>query len=80
MNKEFDIDIEMTASITDTVATNIIVAAIERQTGKQVSDIQVKYDGTKFAGFCISFDSKIKTKQPFKTTKEFILANFDNST
>jgi hypothetical protein len=79
MNKEFDIDIEMTANITETVATNIIVAAIERQTGKQVSNIQVKYDGTKFAGFCVLFDPKIKPKQIFKPTKEFIVNNFNDN-
>lgn len=79
MNKTYDIDIEMTASIGTVTVTNIVVAAVEKQTGRQVQDIRVKYDGDKFAGFDIVFDSKMKAQTNFKPTKEFIVNNFDEN-
>ena len=79
MQTKFDIDIEMTATIGVNTATNIIVAAVERQTGQQISDISVKYDGDKFAGFNLTFDSKIKPKTNFVPTKGFIPMNFDEN-
>lgn len=70
-------DIEMTASINDTVAMNIIVAAVERQTGRQVTDIQVKYDGTRFDGFHVTLNSESAVKKAaFKPSKEFIVETF----
>jgi hypothetical protein len=78
MIRNFDIDIEMTASINPNTATNIIVAAVEKQTGKQVSDIRVKYDGDKFNGYSITFDPKIKT-QNLVPSKEFIVSHFDEN-
>ena len=79
MNKQFDIDIEMTGHISTTVTSNIIVAAVERQTGQQVSDIRVRYDGDRFAGFDIVFDPKLQTHNNFKPSKEFIVNNFDEN-
>jgi len=74
-------DIEMTASITETVALNMIVAAVEKQTGRQVSDIKLKYDGTKFDGFHVTFDavniSADTVKRPFVPSKEFILTHYE---
>ena len=78
MHKTYEIDIEMTASINSRVASNIIVAAVEKQTGRQVSDIKIKYDGDKFDGYTISFDPKLKTQSSFKPSKEFIATNFDD--
>ena len=79
MHKNYDIDIEITASIGTITVTNIVVAAVEKQTGRQVQDIRIKYDGDKFAGFDIVFDSKIKVPTNFKSTKEFIVNNFDEN-
>jgi len=73
-------DIEMTASISETVAMDMIVAAVEKQTGKRVTDIRAKYDGTRFEGFYVVFDPLDKSKiVPFKPSKEFILNNFDDN-
>lgn len=70
----------MTASISETVAMDMIVSSIERQTGRQVTDIRVQYDGTKFQGFRVVFDPNEKSKVvPFKPTKEFIVTNFDEN-
>jgi hypothetical protein len=77
MHKTYDINIEMTASINPKVVSNIIVAAVEKQTGRQVSDITIKYDGDKFDGFNITFDSKIKPKADFHSSNKFIATNFD---
>lgn len=77
MIRNFDIDIEMTASINPNTATNIIVAAVEKQTGRQVSDIRIKYDGDKFNGYSITFDPKLKSPKAFVPSKEFIATNFD---
>lgn len=79
MNKQFDIDIEMTGRISTIVATNIIVAAVERQTGRQVSDIRIRYDGDKFDGFDVTFDPKLRTSHDFKPSKEFVVNNFDEN-
>lgn len=72
-------DIEMTAMISSEVAMNMVVAAVERQTGRQVTDIRVKHDGTKFDGFQLTLDpSTIATpkKHAFKPSKEFIVEHF----
>lgn len=79
MNKQFDIDIEMTATIGSETASRIIVAAVERQTGRQVSDIRVKYDGDKFGGYHITFDPKLKPPIKFTPSKEFVVNNFDDN-
>lgn len=78
MKKTYDIDIEMTASINSTIASNIIVAAVEKQTGRQVSDIKVKYNDDKFDGYTVTFDAKLKPKSDFKPSKQFIATNFDD--
>jgi len=74
-------DIEMTANITETVAMNMIVAAVEKQTGRQVSDIKLKYDGTKFDGFHVTFDAAnmlaSTVKRPFVPSKEFIVTHYE---
>ncbi len=70
-------DIEMTANINSEVAMNMIVAAVERQTGRSVTDIRVKYDGTRFDGFHVIFDATSKSKVvPIKPSKEFIVEHF----
>ena len=80
MNHKFDI--EMTANINSEVAMNMIVASVERQTGRQVIDIQVKYDGTKFDGFQVTLDpatTATPKRHAFKPSKEFIVNNFDEN-
>ena len=81
MTRNFDIDIETTASVNPATVTNIIVATVEKQTGRQVSDIRIKYDGDKFNGYSITFDPKIKSQsqKAFKPSKEFIVTNFDEN-
>ena len=80
MHKTYDIDIEMIGRVSNVVATNIIVAAVEKQTGRQVADIKVRYNGDKFDGFDIIFDPKLKVHHNVvKSTKEFIETHFDEN-
>ena len=70
----------MSANISDSVVRDMVVAAVERQTGKKVTDIRTSYDGTKFNGYQITFDPTDKSKViPFKPSKEFIITNFDEN-
>lgn len=77
---QYKFNIEMSATINDTVAMDMVIATVERQTGKTVSSINPLYDGTRFNGFQIVFDSTAKPKVvPFKPSKEFIATNFDEN-
>ena len=72
-------DIEMTANISDDVVRHMVVAAVEKQTGRQVTDIRTKYDGTKFDGYQVTLDpGTVATpkKHSFKPSKEFIVETF----
>lgn len=78
MKHKFDIDVKMTATIDENLAMNILTEAVEKETGKKVSDIRINYeDGSLFRGFNITFDphSTIK-KQSFKPSNEFIINKF----
>ena len=76
---DYKFDIEMTAIVNDDVVRNMVVAAVERQTGRQVTDIRAKYDGNKFTGYDIVFDPKLKSHHNLRPSKEFILNNFDEN-
>ena len=73
MHHKFNIDIEMTATIDSTV---------EQQTGKTVTGIEPKYNGTSLNGFHVTFDphsALTAKKSAFIPTREFVLMNFDNN-
>jgi hypothetical protein len=75
MPYNFKIDVEMTADIDAEVAKNIIVAAVERETGKQVTEIKVNIEEGELAGFSIQFDPE-SNKPVFKPASEFVPMNF----
>ena len=75
MPYNFKIDVSMTANIDAEVAKSIIVAAVERETGKQVTDIGVNIVEGELAGFAIQFDPE-SNKPVFKPTSEFVPMNF----
>jgi len=75
MPYNFKIDVSMTATINADVAKNIIIAAVEQETGKQVTDIEVNIKNGELAGFHIKFDPEIN-KPVFKPSTEFIPMNF----
>jgi hypothetical protein len=83
MHHKFDIDIEMTATINSTVAMQMIQEVVERQTGKAVTNIEPKYNGTSLDGYHVTFDPHTapSAKKPaaFKPSREFILMNFDEN-
>lgn len=65
----------MTANIDADVVKNILIAAVERETGKQVTDITINIDKDKLIGVQVKFDPE-SNKPVFKPTKEFIPMNF----
>jgi hypothetical protein len=75
MPYNFKIDVEMTANIDAEVVKSIIVAAVERETGKQVTDIEVNIVEGELAGVSIRFDPE-SNKPVFKPTSEFVPMNF----
>ena len=56
MHHKFNIDIEMTATIDNAMAMQIIKEVVEQQTGKTVTGIDPKYNGTSLNGFHVTFD------------------------
>lgn len=75
MPYNFKIDVSMTAKIDAEVAKSIIVAAVERETGKQVTDIEVNIEEGELTGFDIKFDPE-SNKPVFKPASEFVPMNF----
>ena len=75
MPYNFKIDVAMTANIDAKVAKSIIVAAVERETGKQVTDMEVIIDEGQLVGFSIKFDPE-SNKPVFKPASEFVPMNF----
>jgi hypothetical protein len=75
MPYNFKIDVSMTATIDAETVKSIIVAAVERETGKQVTDIRVNIVEGELAGFDIQFDPE-SNKPVFKPTNEFVPMNF----
>lgn len=65
----------MTANIDADVVKDILIAAVERETGKQVTDITINIDKDKLIGVQVKFDPE-SNKPVFKPTKEFIPMNF----
>jgi hypothetical protein len=75
MPYNFKIDVSMTANIDADVVKNILIAAVERETGKQVTDITINIDKDKLIGVQVRFDPE-SNKPVFKPTKEFMPMNF----
>lgn len=75
MPYNFKIDISMTANIDGEVAKQIIIAAVERETGKQVIDIEVQIEEGQLTGYNVRFDPE-SNKPVFKPTNEFVPMNF----
>lgn len=75
MPYNFKIDVSMTANIDAETAKNIIIAAVERETGKQVTDIEVKIEEGELTGYGVRFDPESR-KPVFKPSSEFVPMNF----
>jgi hypothetical protein len=72
----YNFDIAMSATIPEQVVHEMVIKVVEQQTGKKVNKVVVTYDGTKFNGYQIFFDSA----EPIKTTKEFIADRYEPTT
>jgi len=76
MKHDFNIDIEMSSTISNDVAMDMIIEVVERQTGKQVSKITPTYEAGNLNGFHVTFDPNSNTKKSFKPSKEFIVERY----
>ena len=75
----YDFDIAMSATLSEKVVHEMIMKTVEEQTGKKVTKIVVNYDGTKFDGYQVFFDTEPAGSQPnFKANKkEFIATPYE---
>ena len=72
----------MTATIDSTVAMQMIKEVVEKQTGKTITGIEPKYNGTSLGGFHVIFDPHLTPttkKSTFTPSREFVLMNFDEN-
>lgn len=80
MTHKFQIDISMTATISGALAIQMLTDAIEKETGKKVTDVRINYeDGSVFKGFYVTFDPSTpitRHRDKFKPSKEFIVETF----
>lgn len=71
----YNFEIEMTATISDQTAKEMITKEVEQHTGKRVNNIVALADG----GYQVTFDPNSKTKViPLKPTKDFVVNHFNN--
>ena len=71
----YNFDIAMSATLSEKVVHEMVIRAVEAQTGKKVTKVVVNYDGTKFDGYQVFFDTETVKQQPnFKTTKKEFMA------
>jgi hypothetical protein len=75
MPYNFKINVSMTATIDAETAKKIIIAAVERETGKQVTDIEVEIEEGELTGYSVKFDPESR-KPVFKPSSEFVPMNF----
>jgi len=70
MLRTYKIEIAMSATLSENVVEEIIRKEVEEQTGRSVQKINVNYDGSKFAGYQVTF---IPESTPgYKNSKEFV--------
>ena len=70
LHNHYKIEIAMSATLSEKVVEDIIRKEVEEQTGRKVGKIHVNYDGTKFAGYQVTFVSEKTTG--YKSSKEFV--------
>lgn len=76
----YNFDIAMSAKLSETVVHEMVTKAVEAQTGKRVAKVVVNYEGTKFDGYQVFFDTETDSLHPNgKTTNQkFIATTYEN--
>jgi hypothetical protein len=77
---KYKIDLAMSAILSPQVVEEMIIAAVERQTGRRVTNISVNYDGAKFNGFHVQFDPNQTVEKEIVTTQKFIADRYESTT
>ena len=72
----YNFKIAMNATISSAVVEEIIRAAVENQTGKKITKIEVQLDDGKFAGYVVDFDEA----KPFVVSADKFDKNFKLAT
>ena len=73
----YNLNIDISSTISLSVVKEMIVAEAERATGRKVQAIEEIITDGKFDGYRILFDSTPSVKKPFVASKEFILETFN---
>ena len=70
IHTSYNIEIAMSATLSEKVVEEILRKEVEEQTGRTVQAINTNYDGTKFTGYQVIFvpESTIS----YKSSKEFV--------
>ena len=55
----YNFKIAMNATISPAVAEEMIRAAVENQTGKKITKVEIQMDDGKFAGYAVNFDEAV---------------------
>jgi hypothetical protein len=76
MTKQFNIEIDMSASISEHMAKDMITIMVEKQTGKKVKHMEPVYVENQFKGYTIKFFHVDAPPRNFKPSTEFIANNF----
>jgi hypothetical protein len=76
MNYKYDLD--MSASLSVQVVEQMIKDAVEKQTGKKIASMTVKYNESELAGYDIFFVPDNVKSMYVRTGKEFVVTEYDN--
>ncbi|MFY8211690.1 MAG: hypothetical protein ACOVLB_03320 [Candidatus Nanopelagicus sp.] len=76
----YNFDIAMSATLSEHVVHEMVIKAVEQQTGKKVNKVIVTYDGTKFSGYQVFFDSTEAAKTEFTSSKKFVEERYELAT
>lgn len=77
MIKQYNFELAMGATISESVVQEMVTSVVEKQTGKRVKSIELVYDGSKFSGYSVTFYADtVPPPKSFKPSKEFIPETF----
>lgn len=79
IHKNYDFEIAMGATISDSIVKEMVVSMVEKQVGKKIKSIDMLYNENKFAGYNVTFYNDGIRPQSFTPSKEFIPQNWDEN-
>jgi hypothetical protein len=77
MIKQYNFELAMGATISESVVQEMVTSIVEKQTGKKVKSIELMYDESKFSGYSVTFYTDTAPPQKsFKPSREFIAETY----